>query len=125
VSGADIPGADRIDPREVAVVVPSQKELGKIGRVVPKVPRRLGSTLIVVREPSGHRPAHSGPPSRRPRAPPRRASSVPGRAPLAGSCAGRPSRPASDTVPAATDHGERSARVTLLDCTRHRGAARD
>jgi glycosyltransferase involved in cell wall biosynthesis len=41
-------GADRIDPREVAVVVPAYNERGKIGEVVRKVPRRWAATVIVV-----------------------------------------------------------------------------
>jgi dolichol-phosphate mannosyltransferase len=37
-----------IDPRQVAVVVPAWNEVGKIGAVVRKVPRRWASTVIVV-----------------------------------------------------------------------------
>lgn len=43
-----VPGADRIDPAEVAVVVPAYNERGKIGDVVRKVPRRWAGTVIVV-----------------------------------------------------------------------------
>jgi dolichol-phosphate mannosyltransferase len=38
----------RIDPEQVAVVVPAWNETGKIGDVVRKVPRRWASTVIVV-----------------------------------------------------------------------------
>jgi len=37
-----------IDPRQVAVVVPAWNEVGKIGAVVRKVPRRWAGTVIVV-----------------------------------------------------------------------------
>ena len=46
--GAEVPGAEQIDAREVAVVVPAYNERGKIGDVVRKVPRRWASTVIVV-----------------------------------------------------------------------------
>jgi len=46
--GADVPGAERIDPREVGVIVPAYNERGKIGEVVRKVPRRWAATVIVV-----------------------------------------------------------------------------
>ncbi len=42
------PGADRIDPARVAVVIPAWNEVGKIGAVVRKVPRRWASCVIVV-----------------------------------------------------------------------------
>jgi len=45
------PGPERlalIDPRQVAVVVPAWNEVGKIGAVVRKVPRRWAGTVIVV-----------------------------------------------------------------------------
>jgi dolichol-phosphate mannosyltransferase len=41
-------GAERIDPAEVAVVVPAYNERGKIGDVVRKVPRRWTARVIVV-----------------------------------------------------------------------------
>lgn len=44
----DVPGADRIDPSQVAAVVPAYNERGKIGDVVRKVPRRWAGTVIVV-----------------------------------------------------------------------------
>jgi glycosyltransferase involved in cell wall biosynthesis len=47
-AGADVPGAEHIDPREVGVVVPAYNERGKIGEVVRKVPRRWAATVIVV-----------------------------------------------------------------------------
>ena len=43
-----VPGEDRIDPAQVAVVVPAFNERGKIGDVVRKVPRRWASCVIVV-----------------------------------------------------------------------------
>jgi len=43
-----LPGADRIDPAQVAIVVPAFNERGKIGDVVRKVPRRWAATVIVV-----------------------------------------------------------------------------
>lgn len=47
-AAAPVPGAERIDPAQVAVVVPAFNERGKIGDVVRKVPRRWASCVIVV-----------------------------------------------------------------------------
>ena len=46
-----------IDPARVAVVVPAYREVGKIGDVVRKVPRRLASAVIVVDDASRDRTA--------------------------------------------------------------------
>lgn len=54
------PSADRlalIDPTRVAVVVPAWNEVGKIGEVVRKVPRRWASCVIVVDDCSADRTA--------------------------------------------------------------------
>jgi dolichol-phosphate mannosyltransferase len=42
-----------IDPARVAVIVPAWNELGKIGEVVRRVPRRWAATVIVVDDCSG------------------------------------------------------------------------
>jgi dolichol-phosphate mannosyltransferase len=50
---APVPGAPRIDPRRVAVVIPAYDEAGKIGSVVLKVPRHLAAGVLVVDDASG------------------------------------------------------------------------